>query len=104
MSREMPAPAPRKDARHVVMSKDPKIHAVIKLFLGFGRDFPPEILDDCLLDSIDEILFESGGDIQKTAQVFIDRTPREVRAQCRAVLMNLSRMRRENKGALPWEA
>lgn len=100
----MPAPAPRSHPRYEVLSRDPKIHEVIGIFLGFGRSYPPEILDDELLDAIDAALNKCGGDAKAAAQIFLDHTPREDRARCRAVLINLSRMRRENGGKLSWAA
>lgn len=84
------------------MAHHPLVQDTIKYFLGHGRSFPPEILDEELVWQIFAVAQNLGA--LGAAQFYKENTPFSLRAQCRAVLMNLSRMRRENGGYYPWVA
>lgn len=101
LEKEWPHPALRSGPEMVVLSVDREIHQAISYFLGFGRSYPPEILDDELLLIIKEHLQMLGP--KGTADYFKSVLSHELRAQCRAVLMNLTKMRRENGGHYPWD-
>jgi hypothetical protein len=100
LERESPHPAVWQKPETETLARHPLVTDTIKYFLGHGRSFPPEILDEELVWQIFEVA-KSVGSIQ-AGMLYREHTPRELRAQCRAVLMNLSRMRRENGGKLPW--
>lgn len=98
---EMPAKVPRKNSWYEKMSHDPEIHAAVKSFLGFNRDVPSEIIDDELIDMIWETRMKFNWTGEQVGKYVKSVATREERAQARAVLMNLSKMKRE--GGYPWE-
>lgn len=102
MPNKLPQPVSRRDLEHERFSRDPGVHRAIGVFIGFGRSVPPEILDDELLDAIATLRL-NGLSWEQIGMEFRKKHGFKGRAQLRAVLMNLSRMRRENGGRLPWE-
>lgn len=88
---------------HAWLKSEPGVHETISTVLGFGRSYPDEIIDDCFIELVRELRFNLGS--YKAAGGFLKKTmTRAQRVQARAVLINLSRIRRENGGRLPWEA
>lgn len=98
----LPRPAARSSAAVAALAASAEVQAVVRGFMGFGRTLPAEILDESLVLRIKRAVDFGGVDF--AVKFFLFVVPKRTRVQARAVLMNLSKMRRQNGGRLPWEA